>query len=438
MRDSLGLPVLANWVSMLRTDVSGAIIIVDDDLESRFYEKFQHDSARIVPCPGMAKELYSLVASRGIAGVASIVRARDFDSSLNGLLSPEAGDVISLLLTGTSFKKVIDSVAGANWMRACRQVGVDDPVVRAVEISYSLSVIEGDTGQNFDQLIFDLVDWKIFEVSFDKVSETFGEALANEWKLRRTEMIGNPIKNLIQMLDGSRLLKILNLMFARFAPLGVNSARGSNELAILELALVAYDLNDIENDKIFWMARAWERKNKKYPMLKQWRILDPLQMLWDQRYWESDLRVLLKDGGYTTAGLSAFKLDLDNFKEVNETLGHQGGDDAIRQACLALKECIADVAELYRRGGDELVAIAPDLRGDDARQAGERIRATIEKRMNEFGMAKGLKVSPTASIGIVDADLGSDFDLVIALMDKLQGQAKIKGKNCVEYERMPA
>jgi len=101
-----------------------------------------------------------------------------------------------------------------------------------------------------------------------------------------------------------------------------------------------------------------------------------------------------------TAQFAAFKMDLDNFKGVNEALGHSGGDEAIRLYCLIVKRILGKSGEVYRRGGDEVVVFAPGLDGSAARALAEKVRNAVESDFREWGDKKGLSGFPTASIGL--------------------------------------
>lgn len=91
--------------------------------------------------------------------------------------------------------------------------------------------------------------------------------------------------------------------------------------------------------------------------------MEPFGLVWDQRYWRSDLERLLQLEPAET--ISAFKMDLDNFKGVNQKLGHAGGDEAIREYLRIVQSCPGRAAEVYRRGGDEVVAFAPGVKPNE-------------------------------------------------------------------------
>jgi len=129
--------------------------------------------------------------------------------------------------------------------------------------------------------------------------------------------------------------------------------------------------------------------------------------------------------------MSVVKINLDNFKLVNERLGHSAGDEAIKLACTLVKEVFSGVGEVYRRGGDEIVVIAPGLAQDECSKLAECSRILIAERFAAWGAQKGLSPTPTASIGIVYATAGCSAADVAACMDEAQSTAKHMGKNRV-------
>jgi diguanylate cyclase (GGDEF)-like protein len=198
---------------------------------------------------------------------------------------------------------------------------------------------------------------------------------------------------------------------------------------------LSYPFDSIEDDPIFWKIKKWEINNPRYSLLRKWRALDPFKLVLDQRYWEADLKAFLKLGE-SGGGIGLIKLDLDNFKSVNTKLGHGGGDDAIKIASRVINSASSGRGEVYRRGGDEFVVIAPDLRGHDIKSLAEEIRAGIESAFLDWGRDNNLEVYPTASIGVIDADYGVDFDELTQAADQAQQSAKDQGKNISIYRQL--
>lgn len=131
-----------------------------------------------------------------------------------------------------------------------------------------------------------------------------------------------------------------------------------------------------------------------------------------------------------TAQIAALKMDLDNFKAVNDELGHSAGDEAIRFYCSIVKEAVGKRGYVYRRGGDELVAIVPRIDSSSARELAEKIRGQVESKFRQWATERGLAASPTASIGLVVSTSRPSLE-VIKLMDQAQKRAKEEGKNRV-------
>ena len=125
-------------------------------------------------------------------------------------------------------------------------------------------------------------------------------------------------------------------------------------------------------------------------------------------------------------------LDIDNFKRVNDTYGHQQGDDVLRAVSRVLRELSRDIDEPARYGGEELAVVLPQTDMDGAAGLAERIRAGIEDiRLNLPDGSGELRV--TASLGVASA-AGSacqEKDL-IAEADAALYKAKRAGKNRVQ------
>jgi diguanylate cyclase (GGDEF)-like protein len=97
---------------------------------------------------------------------------------------------------------------------------------------------------------------------------------------------------------------------------------------------------------------------------------------------------------------SVLMIDLDHFKIVNDTYGHRAGDEVLRQFAEIIKHCIRGEDTAYRYGGDEFIVILKGASEEQAAEAAERIRNTIEETIIPLKDGRELKV--TASIGFAE------------------------------------
>ena len=117
-------------------------------------------------------------------------------------------------------------------------------------------------------------------------------------------------------------------------------------------------------------------------------------------------------------------IDLDGFKAVNDTLGHQEGDKCLDVVVRAVTSVVRGRGRLFRFGGDEFVAVFNNATQAEGVLAAERIRAKIEE--------DGAPYKVTASIGVAATDVvGTDIDSLIGAADKAMYASKQTGKNRV-------
>lgn len=136
--------------------------------------------------------------------------------------------------------------------------------------------------------------------------------------------------------------------------------------------------------------------------------------------------------------LSLLMLDVDHFKHVNDTHGHQAGDEVLRALAACLREQIRPVDHAARYGGEEFVVILPETSNEGALDLAERLRMAVAGTV--VPVAEGRTIAVTISIGVATfpADAGSEAAL-IAAADAALYAAKQGGKNrVVRYEPAPA
>jgi len=117
-------------------------------------------------------------------------------------------------------------------------------------------------------------------------------------------------------------------------------------------------------------------------------------------------------------------MDLDGFKQVNDQLGHEEGDNCLIRIAKIIAEAILGKGKLYKPGGDEFVVVLPNFNRQEAASTAERIRAAIDKSN------PGGKLKVTVSIGVTDSDSVSDAQALVNIGDRAMYEAK-KMKNTV-------
>jgi two-component system cell cycle response regulator len=159
-------------------------------------------------------------------------------------------------------------------------------------------------------------------------------------------------------------------------------------------------------------------------------VTDPLTGLQNRRYMEGHLRTLVSEAIRTGRSLSMLVADIDHFKVINDTYGHDTGDEVLKEFSVRLKRNTRGVDLACRLGGEEFVVIMPDTDLEHAYQIGERLRACIAA--DEFAVGDGKSARVTASVGIGTLENSDDTpETVFKRADNALYMAKRQGRNRV-------
>ena len=160
-------------------------------------------------------------------------------------------------------------------------------------------------------------------------------------------------------------------------------------------------------------------------------ILDPLTELHNRRYMTSHLTTLFEDASQRGKPLSVLLLDIDHFKSVNDSHGHDAGDCVLREFATRLRCNIRGIDLACRLGGEEFVVVMPDTDLAKAYHVGERLRQCIAAAPFDAGERTGpLRV--TASVGVASLEFPDDTaELILKRADQALYCAKRDGRNRV-------
>ena len=157
---------------------------------------------------------------------------------------------------------------------------------------------------------------------------------------------------------------------------------------------------------------------------------DPLTGALNRRAILDGLDRELKRAGRQKTKLSIGLFDIDHFKQVNDTYGHQAGDDVLCGFVNAIQSSLRDYDLLGRYGGEEFLMVAPDSSGSDAETLYERLRNRVAGLRTA---TRSGQVGITVSIGVAGVDSGAKVDTLLAAADAALYRAKDDGRNRVVY-----
>jgi len=170
---------------------------------------------------------------------------------------------------------------------------------------------------------------------------------------------------------------------------------------------------------------------------------DELTSLFNRSYLNEFLAQEFELCRQTSQSLTVIFLDIDNFKLINDTYGHQGGDSVLISVARVLQSATRNFDTLVRYGGDEFVVLLPNTSEQVARMVSERICAAVAARPHKVADDAAIKV--TVSVGCAHYSARHHFDSSTDLLeaaDRCLYAAKSSGRNrvvtCESLARQPA
>jgi len=158
---------------------------------------------------------------------------------------------------------------------------------------------------------------------------------------------------------------------------------------------------------------------------------DPLTLVLNRRALTARLASELERARRYDSVITLLMVDLDNFKQVNDTHGHLMGDDVLRNVAMLLQHAVRTMDVVARYGGEEFVVVLPETSLAGATMFAERIRENVEAAT--FSGLRGVPLKLTASIGVSSypSTTVQTVDDLFARADEALYRAKADGRNRV-------
>ena len=241
--------------------------------------------------------------------------------------------------------------------------------------------------------------------------------------------------------DGLRLCsQVRSLERTRNVPILAISEADNNTRLVrgLEIGVNDYLLRPIDKNEMLARVRTQIKKKRYTERLRdnvqmsiEMAITDALTGLFNRRYMESHLATLVEQAAARGKPIAVLLVDIDYFKAVNDSHGHDAGDDVLREFALRIRKSIRNIDLVCRYGGEEFVIVMPETDMAVATMVAERLRRRIASE--PFTIQQGARnLEVTISIGI--AALGGSNDNAAAILkraDTALYRAKRDGRNRV-------
>ncbi|MBL8572952.1 MAG: PleD family two-component system response regulator [Hyphomicrobiaceae bacterium] len=245
----------------------------------------------------------------------------------------------------------------------------------------------------------------------------------------------------LQNFDGLRLCSQLrSLERTRMLPILLVTEPEDNAklLRALDIGVNDYIVRPIDKNEMLARARTQIRRKRYTDHLRdslqqtmEMAVTDALTGLNNRRYLESHLSTLVDQAAARGKALSLLIIDIDFFKSINDTYGHDAGDDVLREFAKRIRRNVRGIDLACRYGGEEFVVVMPETDMALAYMVAERLRQRVASE--PFMVAGGSKaIDVTISIGIGALEKADDTpETIIKRADQAVYLAKRTGRNRV-------
>jgi two-component system cell cycle response regulator len=209
----------------------------------------------------------------------------------------------------------------------------------------------------------------------------------------------------------------------------------------MEIGVNDYIATPVDTNELVARAKTLIRRKKYQDALRSnfktsisLAVTDGLTGLYNRRFMDTHIEQLVKEAQDYQKPLSVLMMDIDFFKKVNDTHGHNVGDEVIKEFSQRVLRSIRPSDLAVRYGGEEFVVILPGTFKEDAKVVSERLRNNIEKVPFTVSTEEGI-LAKTVSIGIAGLKPNETAEQILKRADEALYKAKNEGRNqCIVSE----
>lgn len=274
------------------------------------------------------------------------------------------------------------------------------------------------------------------------------------------DILANPADAVLAVGSGNYELALVGMALGDFDPLRVCSqmrtVEQSRTLPIiliadeadrprvvrgLDLGVNDFIMRPVERNELLARVRTQIRRQRYAAELRQsvsntlaLAVTDELTGLYNRRYFDRHLALMLEKAREQDRDMALMLIDMDFFKEVNDTHGHDIGDAVLREFALRLRRNIRGVDLACRFGGEEFVVLMPDTDYRQAQNVAERVRMAVAERGFDTG-SPGRSLAVTVSVGVALNESENDTpEMILKRADVALYRAKREGRNRVVFD----
>jgi diguanylate cyclase (GGDEF)-like protein len=291
----------------------------------------------------------------------------------------------------------------------------------------------------------DLIHGELLENLYDGVCFINSDRKVTFWNAGAERITGRPAGQVLGILMGSDILQhideagfTLNGMNCPLVATATDGAAREKEIYIrhaegfpIPVLVKTFPIYSktghlIGAAELFSDNPTLSRAKRRAESLEQTIAYDPLTLVGNRKHLEHRLRGALLEFQYSSIPFGVLFIDIDNFKDFNDTYGHMIGDKVLHIVANTLRHNLRDTDTAGRWGGEEFLAIAFDVDHKELTTLAEKLRVLVKQTVVP---AKGNIPPITISVGATLVQSNDTLESLIHRADKLMYQSKADGKN---------